>query len=867
MIDLINSFGYWLRLQRKANDLTRERLAQLVFCSAETIRKIENEERRPSAQIVEKLAEIFHVPENEREYFLQFARGNSLKQPKQLDQPKPWQPKDRISKERIPVSTTTFLGREKEIKAIHGYLSDPQIRLISLIGPPGIGKTRLSLEIARLSRSEFSDGVFFVALDMLENPNLITTTILSSLGYSGKTIGHTNQLLVESIHQKQMLLILDNCEHLIETIAVLVADLLLGCPQLNIICTSREALRIGGEWQYKISTLDMPENLSSMDINLLSNYSAIALFSSRAKSALSDFSLQVNNVNEIFAICKKLDGLPLAIELIAPRIRFMSPKTLLEQISNQSALYSNGMRGLPPRQKTLHNAIRWSYELLPTNEQKLIRHLSVFSGSFSMESAISIFQDLGSGGSIPEFFSSLVDKSLVQHTIDSHNNNRFFMLVTIRQFFSVLLRQLNEEQSAKNHHLQYFLQLARVGERALRGSDQVVWINRLESELDNIRAAIDWAISQNDIESALRLLGCLGWFWEIRGHYQEARNWFYQIKSNPDIHHYPILYTKFINHIGRYCWLQGNSCNAEDLLNESMEISLSLGTEGEENLVDTLNWLALISVFQNNDTAKAKVQLEQAFSILENYKNEYAFALTTFHHGILFLSLNQINEAIENLQKSHSMFKNHGDLFFQSRASGFLGYQALEAGQFDKAYQYFDEHLKIDEALQFWDGIANSWADFGNLYQHQEFFDQAFQCYEESIIISEAHGLIKRDSYYHSGLIALHLNKYQVAEKHFKHVISLASKKGDLLMLKLPFMGLAGAKDGLSQLDQAAVLVGILKLFTELAPGEIPSLEQLEYDLHCNNTSEKLGEAIFKKLYFWGYSMTTQQAVDFALTA
>ena len=352
-----HSFGYWLKLKRKAFDLTRKELAQRVGYSAATIRKIEDEERRPSTQIAERLAEILNILQNEQASFLRFARGDSKSAPIETTEDLPWRASPKLPRSNIPATTTSLIAREREIAQVREYLSRDDIRLVTLIGPPGIGKTRLSIEAARASLHDFPDGVFFVALALLDDPNSIVSAIIQALGYMESGANVPEDQLKDSIGQKQMLIVLDNCEHLIEGIASIASRLLSACPHLKMLATSRESFRIPGEWLYPIPAFDIPKESDAIDLDNASNCPALMLFVERARAVRPDFKLTDDNIQTVAAICARLDGLPLVIELIAARMRLMSPQALLERLSGHFVLTADGMRAPSERQKTLKNAI------------------------------------------------------------------------------------------------------------------------------------------------------------------------------------------------------------------------------------------------------------------------------------------------------------------------------------------------------------------------------------------------------------------------------------------------------------------------------------------------------------------------------
>jgi predicted ATPase/DNA-binding XRE family transcriptional regulator len=529
----LSSFGEWLRRQRKAGGWTQEQLAQQLSCSTITLRKIEAEERHPSAQIVERLAEIFTVPPNERTAFLRFARGDWQSAPAEGIEDAPWRLSTKSPRSNLPAPPTALIGREQEISDLREYISNPYTRLITLIGPPGVGKTRLSIEAAREVLSDFAHGVFFVALAPLQDPNLIASTISQTLGFRETQNQSALERLKFAIGDKQIFVVIDNVEHLIEGTATLVSDLLSACPHLKILTTSREALRVPGEWLYPVPPLDVPEENVSSDVETASHFAGLRLFAERARAVRPDFTLNAQNIQTVTSICTQLDGLPLAIELIAARTRLMSPESLLERLDDQFTLYADGMRAIPARQKTLHNAIAWSYKLLSIEEQELFIRLSVFSGGFTLEAAESIFSQTGTNKPVSELITLLLDKSLLQRVSDreARGGPRFSTLVTIQQFALERLRQMRAETETRDWHLAYFLDFAEQADQHLHGPEQVEWMDRLEMDLDNLRAALAWAMDKSLAEPALRLAGALGTFWSLRAYWLEGARWLDQALS------------------------------------------------------------------------------------------------------------------------------------------------------------------------------------------------------------------------------------------------------------------------------------------------------------------------------------------------
>jgi predicted ATPase len=612
---------------------------------------------------------------------------------------------------------------------------------VTLTGSPGIGKTRLAIETARRVLPHFPHGVFFVSLAPLTDPSLIVPAALQILGYVEDRHRPAAQHLKESIAEKQILLVLDNCEHLIEHVAPFAFDLLSACPRLKILTTSREALRIPGEWLYPVPPLALPPERSFADLEAAAASPALTLFLERARAARPDFRLTAENIRAVAAICEQLDGLPLAIELLAARIRWMSPQALLERMSADFVLSADGMRAVPARQKTLHNAIASSYHLLSPEEQTLLTALSVFLGGFTAPMAEAVFFELFPQNSIPALIDSLADKSLLQRSFNARGETRFHILVTIRQFAQEILRHSGKETHLRDLHLAYFVEFAERGEREIRGPNQAEWAERIQGEQNNLRAALGWAVSSHKTEQALRLLAALGWPWEIRAHYSEAMLWLERIRALPDVMDYPLPFARLLNHIGRYCWTQDNFQKARALLEESRDICLRLGEAGKPVLAETLNWLGLLEIGQNKEAARPL--LEQSLELNRQCGNEWGATLSTFHLGILESNSGRPDLARSLLEQSLAAFERFGDLFFISRVSIFLGYLFLDQENFETARQYFEQHRLLDAQLQFWDGIAEAWRDLGNLSRALGDLEQAEHYYEQGRAVCREHGLTK----------------------------------------------------------------------------------------------------------------------------
>jgi len=499
---------------------------------------------------------------------------------------------------------------------------------------------------------------------------LIPQTVAQSLGYVGaKDISTTDQLK-EGISDKRMLIVLDNCEHLIEDISSFTSGLLLTCSHLKILATSRESLRVSGEWLYPVPAFGVPGEPSSIDMTTVSNFSALTLFAERARAVRPDFALNPENVHAVSAICAHLDGLPLAIELIAARMRLMSPEALLSHLNDQFILSADGMRAASPRQKTLNDAIRWSYDLLSPEEQKLFAYLSVFSGGFTLGAAEALFSQDVSEKSVTDLITLLLDKSLLQRAFNSDNELRFTMLVTIQEFAWERLREMGDETTIRNRHLTYFLDLAQQANKELRGPNQLEWLHHLEIERDNLRAALDSAIETRQTEIAIKMVRSLHWYWFARGDHTEGRQWLDRVLNMPDVSFYPEEQAEVLSQLAHHTWLQIGPKEARPFVEQAL--SLARAHHDKWNTAKALTILGLVLIYEDN-FADAQSNLEAGKTLFQEVGDTWEYA-----HAIMGLALRAYKqEKLETSLALHEqallLFRDIGDRYFQSSALRHIG--------------------------------------------------------------------------------------------------------------------------------------------------------------------------------------------------
>ena len=516
------SFGEWLKRQRMGRGLTREQLAHQIGCAVITLRKIEAEERRPSAQMVERLAEIFEIPQNEQTSFLKYARGDWRYAPGDSIKETPWRAAS-PPRTNLPAPLTSFIGREKEQAEVIELLA--KNRLVTLTGAGGIGKTRLSIQVGQNLLSNFPHGTWLIELAPILDPLLVPRTTAISIGLRDEPQRPVIDMLCDYLRDKRMLIILDNCEHLIEACASITDKLVHTAPNVHILATSREALGIPGEVNYRLPSLGVPDAEHLLPVESLSQCEAVTLFIERAKSAIPNFIVTNENASALAQICHQLDGIPLAIELAAAKTHVLSLEQIAKRLDDRFRLLTSGSRVALERHQTLRTAIDWSYNLLSQPEQSLFRRVSVFIAGWTLEAAESVCTDkLVRRDDVLNLLEQLINKSLVIMEA-SEGEPRYRMLETIRQYANEKLIEAGEGDALRDKHLKYFLDLAEIADPHLRRTEQVEWLKRLDGDHDNLRAALTWAMSKPSAEQTLRLAGALGNFWTLRDYHLEGAKW------------------------------------------------------------------------------------------------------------------------------------------------------------------------------------------------------------------------------------------------------------------------------------------------------------------------------------------------------
>lgn len=512
-------FGQLLQRYRVAAGLTQEELAEEAGLSVRGISDLERGiKRHPRPYTARQLADALHLTPIDRAVFLQVAHGEQI----------PAEPADPAGTQALPVPPTPFIGRVEEVAAVRELLLEEHVRLLTLTGAGGSGKTRLAIEVARGLVHAFPDGVVFVPLAPLADPAMVTSTTARALGLKEPPGNSILQTLVRSLCGKHILLVLDNFEHVMDAAGEVVA-LVKACPNLTVLVTSRAPLHLAAEREYPVMPLPFPDPIQIRSAGQAKESDAVRLFVDRVQQVEPDFQLTDENVRSVTEICHRLDGLPLALELAATRIRVFTPETLAHRLNQSLPLLVGGPRDVPARQQTLRATIDWSYQLLTEEEQRLFARLSIFAGGWTLNAAEAVCtadHDID----VLTCMGTLVEHHLIQP--DGGMEPRFLMLQTIREYASDRVHERGESELLRRRHAHYFLELAEALECAL--NDDVTGIlTQYDLDHDNMRAALRWAIEERQTDHALRLVSALEAFWHLRGYLSEGQQWGAQALALP----------------------------------------------------------------------------------------------------------------------------------------------------------------------------------------------------------------------------------------------------------------------------------------------------------------------------------------------
>jgi non-specific serine/threonine protein kinase len=750
----------------------------------------------------------------------------------------------------LPRQLTSFIGREREIAEVKSLLS--KAHLLTLTGAGGCGKTRLALQVASDLVDGYKDGVWLVDLAPFSEPSLVPQAVARALDVSEQIGRPFLDTLVDYLRSKEILLVLDNCEHLIEACATLCEGLLRVCPELKILATSRERLGIAGETAYRVPSLSLPDplHLRSIGASDLGQYEAVSLFIDRAVATLTTFTVADGNASTVAQICYRLDGIPLAIELAAVRVKALSVEQILSRLDDRFRLLTGGSRTALPRHQTLKATMDWSYDLLSEAERTLLSRLSAFAGGWTLQAAEAICADLPGPSSIPvdggkrdgarvssihpdevlDVLTNLVDKSLV--VVEGQDGEvRYRLLQTVRQYALERLTESGEEEWIRRHHADFFLALAEKAEANYHGPDQKVWLDRLETEHSNLQAALEWSLKgeEGDVgtrhDMPLLLAGALWWFWFARGYLSEGRQWLERASS------------------GR----SGASASAR---------------------AKVLYGAGFLATLQG-DFRRAAALCQESLPLCREANDKRGIATSVFILGLVAYYQGDYGRAVELCEESLALFREERDRWEMAHSFRLLGQVASDQGDYSRAGGLCEESLSLFRGLGDKWGIALSLRNLGLAARYQRDYKRAAALFEESLALCRELG--DKWGIGHSlrnlGFVAIDLSDHSRASELLKEGLTLYKELGVKSSIAECLEGLAEGAGAQEQMERAARLYGAAEAMREAVGVPIQPSDRPGYDRSVVAVRAGLGEEAFAKAWEEGRKMSMEQAIDYAISS
>lgn len=722
----------------------------------------------------------------------------------------------------LPVQLTPFIGRQHILERIARLLQQEDIRLLTLIGPGGIGKTRLGLQAVAQLTDDFPNGIFFVDLSTISDPDAVLSVISQTLGIKEAGTKTLLERLKELLNGK-VLLLLDNFEQVTEA-APFIPELLAHCYGLKVLVTSRTALALTGEHEYYVEPLACPKPTNSIDLNTLMEYESIALFLQRARNVKLDFQLTTGNAPAIVEICNKLDGLPLAIELAAARIKMLPPQTMLKHLKHRLQLLKDEKRDRTKRQQTLRGAIAWSYDLLKHDEKKLFAQLAVFNGGCTLDAIIAVCPSVEELADDPlDVLTSLIDKSLLRLQEQEDEEPRFQMLHTIRDFALEQMASFGDEAEIHHRHFEYYLNLAEEAAPALTGTEQKRWLEHLDSELDNLHAALWWSSQQQSIDLGAHLAVALWRFWLMRGYLHDGRRWlsiFLNKVNAPTITRSRMLEGASV----LACRQKDYEC-ASVLATEALELGRAL--KSQETMAGAYISLAEIA-YMRGENGQATALFEESLNIRRGLGDKRGTASLLNNLGNVSLRQGQFAQATTLFEESQMLLREVGDQQALASVLNNLGEVERRRDNQERATLLYEESLKISRRLKYTWGIA---AALNNL-----------------------------------GSIACTQGNYEYALRVYKESLDLFHQMGDKLGIALSFEGLAEIAYTLKQLEQATLLFTRAEMLRQSIGATSLQLESKTRENMSTTLRSALGSEVFESIWNRGREALLDQAIAEAQT-
>ena len=715
-------FGARLRRLREAAGLTQEELAERAGLTAKGISDLERGARnRPYPHTVRSLAAALELPEDERAALFAAVprRGGKVPAaPAAAHEP------------TLPVPPTPLVRRDRDLEEVVGLLRRPEIRLLTLTGTGGVGKTRLAIEAARDAAELFPDGVALAALAPLADPGLVAPTVARSLGLREVEGQTPREALHAHLREKRLLLVLDNFEHLLEA-APEVSGLIEFCPDLTVLATSRASLRVRGEQEYAVPPLELPASTRSPTPAEVLDSPSGRLFVERAQAVSPGFEITEENAGAVAAICWRLAGLPLALELAAAKARFMEPAALLPRLDR--ALTTAWARDLPERQRTMRATLDWSHDLLHEPEKELFRRLSVFAGGFTLEAAEEVCTE-AEPEETPESLGRLMEQSLVTARPGA-DGLRYGMLEPVRQYALEKLEESGEAAATRERHARHFVTLAETAKPVFLEAEHQIWSRRLEQAHDNLREVLRWAHDTGDVCTGLRLVGALSWFWWMHGYLNEGRRWAEAFLSEPSYGGDPrsdLARAGALYGAGELAFGQGDLARAAELFEEALAHYRELGDEGGAAAV--LVELGQV-VRAQGDHERAAALSEESLELGRRLGEPRIAAIALGTLGRVESHRGNLEAAISRHEESLALFRGLGHQWGIAFTLANLAVAALGRGEVERALELNEESLSIYTELGDRSGMALALINLGDVARERGEDGRASALYNEALAL------------------------------------------------------------------------------------------------------------------------------------
>jgi predicted ATPase len=762
----------------------------------------------------------------------------------------------------LPAQLTSFIGREKEIEAARSLLA--KTRLLTFTGSGGSGKTRLALQVGAEVLEEYTDGVWLVELAALTEPGLLSSTVAQALGVKEQPGQTVQKMLLDSLKSKSRLLLLDNCEHFLSACAQLVAVLLRSCPNIKVLATSREALGIGGEQSYRVPSLTSPDPKQKATPESLSQYEAVRLFIDRACSHKPDFAVTNANAPALAQLCYQLDGIPLALELAAARVRSLSVEDINTRLDHRFRLLTGGDRAALPRHQTLRALIDWSYDLLTGQEKALLGRLCVFAGGWTLAAA----EQVGAKESIEEWavfdlLTSLADKSLAL-VEERGGSARYRFLETVRQYGRERLMESGEQEAVGKRHRDYFLAFAAAAEPQLIGADQGEWSARLEAEYENLRAGLEWSLGEGNATACLRFCGALWRYWWTRGHYAEGREWCVRSLVAVGSKERTRERSAVLTVAGILANFQGDYASARAYHEESLMIEGEIGSQ--HGIATSLSNLGSTAFIPGN-YASARSYYEESLTICRNIGDQSGIAIALCNLGTMARIQDDYASARACYEESMMIEREIGDRNGIATLLGNLGILADDQGDYASAHVFYEESLTIFREIGSPYGIATSLSNLGSVAFIPGDYASARAYHEESLTIfrniGDQSGIAIALS--NLGNVAHIQDDYASASACYEESLTIRREIGHRSGIAESLEEFASLSAQESRTKQAAALWGAAAALREQIGAPLPPSDRETYERDVAQARQVMGEEAFTAAWEEGRAMTIEKAVEYAL--